>query len=392
MAGLFAGVALTGTAMAGASAVATLIGAETVGDRWSGIPNAAAVLGTALGALTLGTIIGRRGHRFGLAAGYSVAAIGTMTALAGVLSDTFPLLLIGMIAMGTGNASAQLARYSAAELYPPSRKGFALSLIVWAGTIGAIAGPSLIAPTARLAQSLSMPEHAGPFLLATFAVTAAALASAAVPATRQREQAPVIRPWHPAARRVLRLPTVRVAVVAMVVAQLDMVAVMTMTPVHLHHHGHGLGTVGVVLTAHMLGMFALSPLSGRLADRAGGTTTILWGIATLVLAAVVTVFAPDDRSAVIAVALFLLGYGWNLVFVGGSSMLSRDLPAATRTQLQGMVDALVWGSSAIASVAAGLVLHGGGYVMLAIVSGALVAVPLALIVTGRRRTTVLPSR
>ncbi len=385
MSGLFSGVALTGIATAGAGAVSTLIASEAVGDRWSGAPNALAVLGTAAGTLMLGVVMSRRGHRAGLALGYTLAVVGAAVACIGVLSDAFGLLLAGMMGIGVGNGSAQLARYSAAELYPRDRKGFALSVIVWAGTIGGIVGPILISPTARLAERLAMPAHAGPFLLTAVAVTAAALASAALPRHERRASQPGWRLLPPGSRRTLRLPAVTVAITAMVVAQLDMVAVMTMTPVHLHHHGHGLDTVGAILTAHMLGMFALSPLSGRLADRVSGTTVILIGISTLVVAAVLAAAAPYAHSSTLPAALFLLGYGWNLVFVGGSGMLSRSLPADARTQLQGAVDTMIWSSSALASIASGMILHGWGYVTLAIAAGALVVIPLAAISANRTK-------
>ncbi|NEE02111.1 MFS transporter [Phytoactinopolyspora halotolerans] len=385
---LFTGVALTTVALTGASAVSTLIAADAVGDRWSGTPNALAVLGTAIATLALGSVMARRGHRAGLAVGYLLAAVGAAVALGGVLTGALPLLLVGMIGVGAGNGSAQLARYSAAELYPRDRKGFALSLIVWAGTIGGIVGPLLISPTAHLAERLSMPAHAGPFLLTIVAVGAAAAASAALPRAAHRVlDGPRRLLPRGALRRALRTPAVGVAISAMVVAQLDMVAVMTMTPVHLDHHGHGLGTVGTILTIHVMGMFALSPLSGRLADRYGGTAVILAGIAVLVAASGLVAVAPDAHTSALPLALFLLGYGWNLAFVGGSSLLSRHLPADTRTQIEGMIDALVWGSSALASLGSGVILQGGGYVVLALTAGAIVVVPLIVIAAARARPT-----
>jgi MFS family permease len=167
-----------------------------------------------------------------------------------------------------------------------------------------------------------------------------------------------------------------VPLVAMVGAQLSMVAVMTMTPLQLDHHGHGLEVVGLVLSAHMLGMTALAPLSGRLVDRWGGRNAIYLGIGTLVVA--VTASAPAHGSG-LSFGLFLLGYGWNLVFVGGSNLLSRDLPAEERGQVQGVVDAVVWGSSALASLGAGALFGLGGYSLVAVIGGVVALAPVALL-------------
>src|SRR5436190_3515942 len=172
----------------------------------------------------------------------------------------------------------------------------------------------------------------------------------------------------------------------MVGAQVAMVAVMTMTPLQLHTHGHGLQVVGYVLSAHMIGMFALAPLSGRIADRWGGRATIYLGIGALALAATTAIAAPTAQATGLPIALFLLGYGWNLVFVGASALLSRDLAEAERTQLQGVVDALVWCASCLASLTAGPLFSIGGYVLVALVGGMVALAPIVLL--ARRRAEI----
>lgn len=185
--------------------------------------------------------------------------------------------------------------------------------------------------------------------------------------------------------KLLRFPPVKLALTAMLCAQFAMVAVMTMAPVHLHLHGHDLALTGGVLTAHSLGMFALSPLSGRVTDRFGGGVAIALGLATLAGTALIIVVAPPGNGALLTFALFLLGLGWNLCLVGGSGMLSRALPAAQRTRVQGLVDALVWGSSSVASLASGWVFAAGGYSTLAVVGGAMTVVPVVMLVRKRSR-------
>jgi MFS family permease len=157
------------------------------------------------------------------------------------------------------------------------------------------------------------------------------------------------------------------------------VSMMLMTPVQVHQHGHGLGVIGMILSAHMIGMFALAPLSGKIADRFGGRVAIGGGVAVLVTSAVVAASMGTSDDLGMPIALFLLGYGWNLAFVGGSSTLSRELPEETRFQLQGVIDAIIWSSAAVASLCAGPLFGIGGYPLLAMIAGLVALVPISFL-------------
>lgn len=379
-----------GTAMAGASAAGTLLAAQTGGAGWSGVPNAAGVLGTAAGTLSLGLLIARRGGRSALRISYGIAAVGALLGVMGAATDTVMALLVGMVLLGIGNGGAQLSRYLGAELYPDNRKAFGLSVIIWAGTVGALAGPALLEPTASAAMRFGLPELSGPFLAAGLLTAMAATVTTVLPRSDSPGVPPRSRSSLSMVAVALNQPAVRMPLVAMMAAQVAMVAVMTMAPLQLHRHGHGLGAVGWVLSAHMVGMFALAPLSGRLADRWGGRATINAGIGLLVAAALTVVAAPTAHTVGLPVGLFLLGYGWNLVFVGGSSVLSRELPVAERAQLQGVVDALVWGASALASLLAGQLFAFAGYPAVAVAACLVVIIPLILTIGKKGRSGQLP--
>ncbi|WFE20064.1 MFS transporter [Solwaraspora sp. WMMD937] len=380
MAALFTGSAATNVSMVGASTVSTLIGAQLLSPLWSGIPNAAGVVGSAVGTLTLAAVMARRGSRTALVLGYLVAVVGAVVAGVAVTADSAGLLMVGMLLLGIGNGGAQLSRYCAADLYPPDRKGFAVGVIVWGGTVGALAGPNLIAPLAGFSEGLGLPPLAGSYLLALACAGVAAAASATLPATRTRRGGTVS---GPVSAGVWRRPVVRTAVVSMTAGQVSMVAVMTMTPLHMDMHGHGLSAVGAVLSAHLLGMFMLAPLSGYVADRFGGRTAIIAGIGMIALSTMAAL-VPLAGSAQLYIALFLLGHGWNLTFVGGSGLLTQALTTADRQHVQGGVDAIVWGASAVASVGAGMVLGTVGYPVLAISAGAAVLLPLFLLAGPQR--------
>jgi MFS family permease len=378
MTSLFSGVAAMTTAMVGASTAGTLIASDVAGSEWSGLPSAFGVVGTALGTLGVGALTARRGSRPVLLAMYGIAVLGALVAFGATAWGMFAALLVGMLLLGAGNGAAQLSRYVAAELYPAQRRGFGLSVIIWAGTVGGVAGPAILAPGASVATWLGLPSLAGPVLFAVLAAVLALAVTAAMP------RVPPPPPRPPLSRALmaaaLRRHEVLVPLVAMVGAQLSMVAVMTMTPLQLAHHDHGLDVVGWILGAHIVGMTALAPLSGRIADRWGGRTAIYLGIGTLVVA--VAAAAPATGHG-LSFGLFLLGYGWNLVIVGGSSLLSRDLPASERSQVQGLVDAVVWGSSALASLGAGALYGLGGYPLVAVIGGVVALAPVALL--GRAR-------
>jgi hypothetical protein len=349
---LLTGVALTNLALAGASTMATLLAADDVGAAWSGLPGAAGVLGTAAGSVALSAAPTRRR---GLLIGYALAGAGALLAVAGW--SRLAVLTVAMMLLGVGNSAALLSRYAAADLYPAGRGGSAMGVVVWGGTAGALAAPAMLPLTTDTAPALGLAAHAGPYALAVLTAVGAACAAALLPRITARGVA------ADDAGSVGRPVT---ALTAMVTGQVVMVAVMTMTPVHMHQHGHGLGAVSVVLTAHLAGMFALAPLSGRLADRAGGQATVLWGLVTLAASGGFAVAASD--GPLLATGMFLLGYGWNLTFTGGSKLLS-----SVSARMQGRVDGLVWGASAIAGLASGPVMATLGYPGLVAVSGLVVA-------------------
>jgi MFS family permease len=350
----------------------------------SGIPGAVGTFGTALGATAVSTIIGRFGSRFGLSVGYIIAAGGAAVATTATIVASFPLLLVGMLILGVGHSATQLSRYAAAELYDAHHRARAVGIIVWAGTIGSVIGPSLLEPSGRVAAAGNLPELSGAYAVAVVLFAAAAFLYVLFlrrsrPAT-QDQPAIDSRAQRVAWSELVRLPQVQVALSAMIIGQFVMVLIMAMTPIHIRHVGLGLGVVGFVISAHTLGMFALSPLTGWLTDRLGSVRVIVAGVGLLTGSAVLAAAAPADGRTQLAIALFLLGLGWNFGFVAGSALLTRGVPQHVRTELQGRADSLVWMAAALASVASGFVLATAGYATLNIAGALLALVPLAVIV------------
>ncbi len=157
-----------------ASTVSTIAAQRIAGSTaWSGAPGAAVVLGAAIGAVVLSQLMVRSGRRVGLATGYGIGVVGAFVATLAVVASSLPMLLVGTVLIGFGNASNQLSRYVAADLYPPERRASALGIVVWGATVGAIIGPNLAAPAAGIAASLGLPDLAGAYLVPVVFVGAA---------------------------------------------------------------------------------------------------------------------------------------------------------------------------------------------------------------------------
>ena len=390
---LVASVALGSVGYIAALTVATIVARDLAGSTaWSGAPGAGVVLGSAIGSTLLSRLMATHGRRAGLTAGYLVGVLGAFVATLAVVSRSLPLLLLGMTLIGFGSSAGQLSRYAAADLYPPMRRASAISIVVWSATVGAVVGPNLVGWAGDLGQQVGLPAMAGPYLIPVVFVGAAALIAFAM--LRPDPYALADTSAEPEASeigatsldQILRRPHVPVAIAALICGQVVMVLIMTMTPLHMTDHGHSLADVGLVISAHTFGMFALSPISGRLTDRFGSPPIVVLGLAVLCSSAVLFAIAPGDGGLFLVLALFMLGYGWNLGFVAGSALLTHGLGLAERTRLQGLTDALIWGSAAAASLGSGVVVAAAGFTALGIIGAAVVVVPAWLVIA--RRTEI----
>jgi MFS family permease len=367
---LGAGAAAMNAAMAVSSAAGTLVVGDRLALAWAALPATAGILGTGLGSIAVATRIARTGHRRGLAGGYAVGTLGGAVCVAatwhGGSAGSVPALVVGLFLLGIGNASGQLSRYVAAELAGPAHRASAIAVVVWIATVGAVGGPALLGPSGHLATSLGAAADAGPFLLAAVATAAALAAMLAVPLGRPATLRTTASP------RVFERPAARRALAAMAGAQVIMVAVMTAAPMNMHMHGSAPSSIGAVLSAHTFGMFAFSPLTGAAVQRFGPSRVVRVGLAVMVLSsAAATITASPGQP----IALLLLGYGWNLCFISGSSLLAGDLDLVDRLAVEGRVDATVWAFAAGAGLLSTVLLSAGGTALLAGFAAAVAVTP-----------------
>ncbi len=388
----FAGVAVSTIGFLASNTVNSLIAEDLTGSAsWSGLPAAASVLGTAAGATALAAVVRRVGPRTGLALGYALATLAITSAAYAILVRNFGLFVAALFVFGVGYGSNRLARYVVADLYPVAERGTMIGWIVWASTIGAVAGPALLAPSRELAEWIPVNGLIGPYLvcmLATALSGAAMLTSPRRMDVRPPAAAGATSGPAPSLAVLLAEPRVTLALVSMVSGQFVMVLLMTMTPVHIRHEGHGLGAIGLVISAHTLGMFALSPLTGRFADRFGRVPMLKAGVLVLVVACLIGIVAASRSSyPMILVSLLLLGVGWNLGFVGGSALLTDSVSRNDRSRVQGVGDAMIWGGGAIASIASGWMLERTGFAVLSLIGAVLALAPIVPLWRHRRTGT-----
>jgi len=384
---------------AGSIAVATInsiMGAELGGKPWAGVPSAVFLLGSALAASVWGVLMDIIGRRNGIALGLVLGVAGAGMVILAVNQSLLLLMLVGMTLLGFAQAAMLLGRFAAAEVNPPLKRGSAISNVVLGGAVGAIVGPLLVGPMGKFALSIGMNELAGAYIagFVLFGIASVIITIGLRPDPRDlgKQVAALYPESVPEGEArpigvILRQPAALTAVTAMVLGQVVMVAIMGITALHMGDNNHQLSDVSAVISAHTLGMYAFSVVSGRLADKWGRGPVILTGAATLLLACLTAPLSPNVLP--LAVSLFLLGLGWNFCFVGGSTLLADQLSPAERARTQGQNDLLVGLASATSVFSSGLIYDATSYTVISLIAGALSLIPLVMVLAWMRRERVV---
>lgn len=400
---LVLGQLLAGAGLAAGVTVGALLAEDLLGGPGlSGLPSALFTGGSALAAVAVGKLSQARGRRPGLAAGFAFGALGAIGIVVATAIESLPLLFLSFVIYGSGTATNLQARYAGADLATPERRGRALSYVLLGTTAGAVAGPNLVGPTGAVAESLGLLPLAGPFLLAAVAYGGAALvislllrpdpllearrretaavesattssssitasitpssevtsASAAAPGvTASGAAAPDITSSHTEAGAPARIWTgdVITGVAVMALTQFVMVGLMTMTPVHMRAHDHAVTVVGLVISLHVAAMFLPAPLSGYLVDKFGTRLVAVSAGLVLLTSGVLAAVSPPQSTVLVTTALILLGLGWSLGLVAGTTVLTTSVPTSVRATVQGQADVAVALSGAAGGLLSGLV-------------------------------------
>ncbi|MFE2009540.1 MFS transporter [Streptomyces sp. NPDC059491] len=393
---------LIGTQILGGLGIATGVALSAVlardvsgSEALSGLASTATVAGPALLAMPLASLMASRGRRAGLVLAYLIGAVGAGVAVLGAVVGSFPLLLVGLVGFGAGSSANLAARFAAADLAEPERRARSISTVVWATTIGAVLGPNIAAPAGRSVAGLGIPATAGPFVWAAgvFVLAAALVAlllrpdpllTARALSGADAAEAAEGRSLRAGLRAVRESPKARLALVTVAASHTAMVSIMSMTPVALTHHGADIQLIGLVISGHIAGMYAFSPLMGWLSDRLGRLSVIGLAVGLLGVAALVAGTAGPSHGRT-AAGLFVLGLGWSAGLVSGSALLTDSVPQAARAAVQGLSDFVMNTAAGLGGLAAGLIVSQAGYGPLNAIAACLLLPMAALAVRGALR-------
>ena len=385
---LFLSQSLSSAGFIAAFTVNALVGVDLSGQRaMAGVPGGLYVVGQACGAMVWGFSMERTGRRGSIALGQLIGAIGSVIAVVAVVNRSFSFFLFGLVLVGMARSAVDMGRFVAAEVHLPANRGRAISNVVLGSTVGAIFGPLLVGPMGHVAMWAGYPELSGIYIAgaAVLVVAAVLIFGGLRPEPRDigRELAQIHSGSMPrqaprSLSEIVCQPGVIVAMVTMAFAQMVMVVPMSITSVHMKDHQHTLTALSLVVSAHTLGMYAFSVISGRMTDRWGRGRVIILGSTLLILSCLMA--APSINLLPLTIALFLLGLGWNFAYVAGSTLLADQLSPRERAKTQGVNDLLLNLSSGASQIGSGLVYAVGGFGIMAVTAATMAVVPLCLAV------------
>lgn len=356
------GVGVAGTVAAGSLLVSSISKSESL----AGLAQTSAVLGAAAMALPLSRLTLRGGRRLALSVGYLVGVVGALLAIIGGATRSLELMLLGTFLVGAASAAGYQARFAAVDLSTDESRSRQLSFVVWGSTIGAVAGPNLMQPSGNLAQAIGLPRLVGPYILAIISLSLATAvitlylkpdpfltAMTLLPPSSQTEGRPSTRSTL---KLISKTPSALFAITSIAVGHVVMVSVMVMTPVHMAHVDVTLTIIGMVISIHVAGMYAFSPLIGFLSDALGRKRVIQLGVVILLLATVVAGRSPGNSSVTLGIGLFLLGLGWSCTLIAGSALLSESVSEDLLPSTQGASDLIMNLMGAAGGALAGVII------------------------------------
>ena len=393
---------LSGIAIAGSVAAGSLIAASVADSEGAaGLAQTFGVLGAAIFALPLARLALSRGRRTSLATGYALGGLGALIVILASVLESLPLVFLGCLFVGVASAAGYQARYAAVDLASEDKRGRQLSYVVWAATIGAVLGPNLLQPSGWLGLSLGLPQLAGPYVITAVTLVAAVFVLVVFLRPDPYLLAARMRAAEDAeAQREVTKPRLRDGIThlrgnrgallgmsAIALGHVVMVMVMVMTPIHMAHVDVTLTLIGLVISVHVAGMYALSPVVGWGVDRFGRVPVILMGVVILLAACVLSGFAAGDDVVLLGIGLFLLGLGWSCTLIAGSTLLVDDVGPVERPSVQGLSDLVMNGAGAVGGAVAGLVVAFSSYgVLCAVAAVPVIGLAVLVAVLGRTRS------
>jgi MFS family permease len=360
------GVGVAGTVAAGSLLVASITESETL----AGLAQTSSVLGAAALALPLARLTALGGRRLALSAGFVAGVIGSLFAIYGGSQKNIFFMLLGTFLVGAASAAGYQARFAAVDLATNETRAKQLSFVVWGSTVGAVTGPNLMEPAGNLAESIGLPRLTGPYVVSAVTLSLAILVIQLFLRpdpflTAVKQSGLVTKPkgaTKAALHHIRSNDRALFAILSIAIGHVAMVSIMVMTPVHMAHVDVTLTIIGLVISVHVLGMYAFSPMVGALSDRLGRVRVIQIGVITLLLSSIISGIARADDSITLGIGLFLLGLGWSCTLIAGSAFLTESVSPEMKTSSQGASDLVMnlsgAGGGALAGVIIGTLSYG----------------------------------
>jgi MFS family permease len=361
-------------------AINGLVGLSLAPLGWMAtLPVTGYVVGGALSAMPVAWLQARVGRKRSFQLGLVVAALSAGLCAWAAASQQFWLLVAATVLAGFYSANGALYRFAGAELVAPSHKERALSWVLAGGIIGAFAGPNLASATRELTPV--------PFAGAYLALVGVALLSLVAMSFIRFPPHVAPRPGDDRGRPLavlMRQPVFIVAVMGAALGYGVMNLLMAATPIAMQQCGLPFDSAALVLEWHVLGMFVPSFFTGQLVQRFGALKVM--GVGVALNAACVAVALSGVDLMQFLVALFVLGVGWNFLYVGGSALLGQAHRPEEKNRAQGAMDFCVFTTMALSSFASGALITSQGWTWLNLGSVLPIAcIGLALLWLGYQR-------
>lgn len=371
-------LALSCTSM---SIVATPIAAYSIADtKWlSTLPIALQHLGIMLSTFPASFLMRRIGRQYGFMVGAGIGMGGATLAAIAMYQASFPLLCVGLFFVGAFLGHAQYYRFAAAEVAPDSYRAKAISWVLAGGVLAALIGPNL----ANFSRDWLAPVlFAGTYfaMVGLLVLTVGVLVFLRVPQPSKVETAGPQRPLL----EIVTQPIFVVAAGGAILSYAVMSFLMTATPFAMTVCNYAFSDTAGVISAHVLGMFVPSFFCGWLITRFGVLNVMLAGVG--LLAASIGINLHGTSLEHFWLALVLLGVGWNFLFTGGTTLVTTTYTPAERAKTQAVNDFLVFGTTGLASLSAGILHEIFGWSVLNMISIPLVVLALLAVLSLRLRT------
>jgi MFS family permease len=318
------------------------------------LPLTAYVLGSAATTIPASLLMRRIGRRAGFQSGTAMGVLGSAICSYAIVTASFWLLSLGMFLMGAYTAFGKYYRFAAADAAEPSFRAKAISLTLAGGLVGGVIGPELAKYTRTAAVDYT---YLGSYISLGVVCLLAMLVLTRldIPRLTEQELKDSGRPLSEIARQ----PVFIVAAMSAMLSYGIMNLMMTSTPLAMHAHEHHFNDAAFVLQWHMIGMYAPSFFTGSLIQRFGVLNVIVAGI-VLMFACVLSALS-GTMIINFWLAMFLLGVGWNFMYVGGSALLTECHTPAERAKTQAANDFMVFATMAVSSLSSGLLLNKSGW-------------------------------